>query len=102
MGTYQKDRHRPVDREAVGLPVRPFLYSVDQIATLLSLTPKAVYDRYLFYEGRSTGVPPRDLLRAVNIAPVDTTPEWRVAERELIRWMKVKGFRYYEPGSFTH
>ena len=100
MGNYQQD-DKPLPPDVVGLPVRPFLYTVEQLSTILSLDPKAITRTYLFFEGRSTGVPPRDLIRAVNIAPAGKKPEWRVVERELIRWMRVKGFRYYEAGWFT-
>lgn len=101
MAAYQNG-DKPLDPDVVGLPVRPFLYTVDQIGGLLSVPPRTVLESYLFFEGRSTGVCPRTLLRAVNIAPKGERPAWRVAERELIRWMRVKGFRYYEAGWITH
>jgi hypothetical protein len=88
----------PRQNEAVGLPYRPFLYTVDQIAVLLDLDPKTVLANYLYFEGRSIGSRHKDLMVARNIAPRDQKPEWRVAERELVRWMRFKGFRYYERG----
>lgn len=91
-----------MDPDSIGLPIRPFLYTVDQIATLLSVEPRAVLEKYLFFEGRSTGVCPRDMLHAVNISPKGDKPDWRVAERDLIRWFRVKGFRYYDHGFVTH
>lgn len=88
----------PKDRDAIGLPIRTFLYTVDQIGVLLALEPKVVLRTYLFFEGRSTGACPKDKMKSVNIAPQGEKPEWRVAERELVRWMRYKGFRYYETG----
>ncbi len=86
-----------LDAEAIGLPLRPFLYTLDQIGTMLVLDEKAVKKR-VHFEGRAPGVRPRDRLLARNISPVDLPPEWRVAERELVRWLKVMGFRLYERG----
>lgn len=84
--------------QPVSLPARMFLYTIDQIAALLSVQEQTVKTVYLYYEGRSTGVMPRDQLRAVNIAPAGQPPEWRVSERALKNWLKFKGFRFYERG----
>lgn len=88
----------PVNPERMGLPIRPILYTPDQIATFLSLTEKQVLSQYLYFEGRSTGARRMGLMVARNIAEPKTHPQWRVAERELIRWLKFKGFRLYETG----
>lgn len=82
----------------VGLPPKPFLYTLDQIAFLLDLSEQQVKRSYIHYEGRSVGVCPRTHMVARNIAPPGERLEWRVAERELIKWMRFKGFRYYERG----
>lgn len=83
----------------VGLPPRPFLYTIDQIATILNLTEFEVNRRYLYFEGRTVGAKTRDQMVARNIAPANSAPEWRIAELELVRWMRRKGFRYYDRGS---
>jgi hypothetical protein len=57
---------------------------------------------YVHLEGRTIGLPGRDQFIARNIAPDDKKPEWRVAEREFIRWLKRRGFKYYDRGSVTH
>lgn len=83
----------------VGIPPRPFLWTLDQIATILSLETAALQaSSYIYYEGRSIGLPSKQLMIARNIAPDDKKPEWRIAERELLRWMRVKGFKYYDTG----
>lgn len=82
----------------MGLPPRPFLYTIDQLSTVLSISVPALRRTYLFFENRSTGIRPPDRMLARNIAPADEKPEWRVAEGELIRWMRAKGFRYHERG----
>lgn len=91
----------PANPSALGLPAKVFLYTLDQIGTMLSLTPREVSARYVYFEGRSVGSRKMELMVARNIAPEDAPPEWRVAERELIRWMRHKGFRYYDRGAFS-
>lgn len=91
----------PAQRDKVGLPYRPFLYTIDQIAVILNEDEKRI-PRHVHYEGRSIGAASRQHMVARNIAPVDEKPDWRVAERELIRWMKMKGFKYYERGVTSH
>lgn len=88
--------------EKVGLPARPFLYTLDQLSVLLNVDESRLRSSYVYFQGRSIGVPNRQLLLARNIAPPTLPPDWRVAERELIRWLKTKGYKYYERGSVTH
>lgn len=85
--------------EAVGLPMRPFLYTLDQIAVLLSMTEQNLRLRYIFFEGRSTGLRSVNEIRAYNIAPRHEKPDWRVSDTELMRWLRHKGFKLYERGS---
>ena len=80
----------------VGLPPRPFLYTIDQIATILNLTEFEVNKTYIYFERRSVGTKTREQMLARNIAPRDKTPDWRVAEMELVRWMRFRGFRFYD------
>jgi len=84
---------------SVGLPMRPFLYTLDQISSLLVVERSELKLHYIFYDGRSTGFPSRQLITARNIAPPDQPPDWRVAEKELVRWMRFKGFKYYDRAS---
>lgn len=82
--------------ERVGLPVRPFLYSLDQIANLIAVDVTRLKQVYIYFYGRTTGAKRADFLEARNIAPNGVTPEWRVAENELVRWMRNVGFRVHE------
>lgn len=86
----------PSEAGKIGVPPRPFLYTVDQLGVMLELSTKRIMSGYLYFEGRSVGVRRKDLMVARNIAPANEKPEWRVAEREFVRWMKVKGFRFYD------
>ena len=88
-----------MDKRDIGLPVREFMYTIDQIAYMMGTTEAYVKRSLLFYEGRSVGVCPKDKLLAVDISPDDATKaEWRIAERHLKRWMRYKGWKFYERG----
>ena len=89
------------DKTKVGLPPRPFLYTIDQISVLLDLPEKTLHTQYVYHEGRDIGIIHPHHMRGRNIAPPDEKPDWRVAEAELIRWMKRKGFKYYDRGVVT-
>lgn len=83
-------------RDQVNLPPRPFLYTLDQLVTLLSYSDINALKRaeILFFMGRQPGRGTPDEIRVHNIAPPDKQPDWRCEEKELIRWMKRKGFSY--------
>lgn len=84
--------------KSVGLPVRNFMYTPDQIAFLLEVEERQIKQHYLHYEGRSVGVCPKDKMKARNIAPEGMKPEWRVLDIDFVRWMRFKGFKVYERG----
>lgn len=92
----------PVRGDKIGLPPRVFLYTLDQIAVMLDVSEVQLGRAYIFFEGRSIGRRQVSLMTARNIAPADDKPDWRVAEREFVRWMKVKGFRYYDRGAVSN
>lgn len=92
----------PSEAPKIGLPVRVFLYTIDQIAVLVDLEQKTLEKHHIYFEGRSIGSRRRDLMIARNIAPAHEKPDWRIAERELVRWLKFKGFRYYEFGAVSN
>lgn len=75
----------------IRLPVRPFFFTVDQVATLTALTTAQV-NRMMFRTGRTAGLPPPDMVKAVNLAPPDAPDEWRIEEKELLRWLRHRGF----------
>lgn len=88
--------------DKIGLPPRPFLYTLDQLSVLLDVPETTLKNQYVHFEGRSIGVASRRQLLARNIAPDNQKPDWRVVERELIRWFKAMGYKYYDRGSVTH
>ena len=75
-------------REKFELPTRLFFYTFDQIADQLMLPS---LDKLVHYDGRTPGACPRDKMIARNISPEGETPDWRIEEKEFIRWMVVKG-----------
>lgn len=89
MGDFVPER----EAEKIGLPPRIFLYTLDQIAFLIEVELPRLKRAYIFYEGRSVGVPSREKIPARNIAPKGETPDWRVSEAVFIRWLKFKGYK---------
>lgn len=79
----------------VGLPTKPFLYTLDQVAGLISVTEKTLKLQHVFFMGKDTGVPPTDRMKALNIRN-DTDPDWRISEKEFVRWLNHQGFHLYE------
>jgi hypothetical protein len=61
---------------------------MDQVAGLLALTQPELENNYIYFWGRSEGsyLANGDRLKAVNIAPKDRQPEWRVSEADLVDW----------------
>lgn len=80
----------------LGLPIRPFLYTLDQISDLIVVGLKPLRANYIFFDGVSTGTRGKDRMLAINIAAEGRNPDWRVAEEELKRWLRHKGFRVYD------
>jgi hypothetical protein len=78
--------------------MRPFLYTLDQIATLLQVPEATVRKEYIHYDGWSVGAHRQGMLAARNIAPEGKPTEWRVSDRELARWMAKRGFKVYLRG----
>lgn len=74
------------------------MFTLDQIADMLAIKVATLEVGYVWFDGRSGGLPSRDEIIARNIAPPDAPPEWRVAENDFIRWLKKKGFRFHDRG----
>lgn len=86
---------------SVGLPPRVFMYTIDQLSVLTQITEQQLHALHLFHEGRDVGVRKPHQMVTRNIAPPDERPDWRVVEKEFVRWMKLKGFKYYDRGYVT-
>lgn len=85
-----QQRRIPID-----LPPKPFLYTIDQVATLISVPMNGI-KKHLFYRGVDTGRSPGHLMRAIDISnPEDAFHDWRVEEAELVRWMRKRGVSTY-------
>lgn len=83
--------------DRMGLPPRVFLYTLDQIATMVSMELPALKAGHIFFDGRQVGKKPATKMRAQDISgPEATTPDWRVTEDEFIKWLKFRGFRIYD------
>jgi hypothetical protein len=87
--------------DVFGLPMRVFLYTLDQIATMLQVPVKSVRESYIHFEERSIGFRPHSKMSARNIAPDGEKPEWRVTEKELVRWLRYRRFKVYNRQTIT-
>lgn len=85
-------------RDEIGLPTRTFFFTLDQISTMLEVKLPALKRSLVHYEHRSVGARKKDMLLAINIAPLNEKPDWRVSEVEFLRWCKYKGIKFYERG----
>jgi len=92
----------PPGGEKIGLPTRVFLFTLDQISVMIDIDEASIKAQYVYFEGRSIGSRSKHLMVARNIAPPDAKAEWRVAEREFVRWLRHKGFRHYERGAVSN
>lgn len=89
------------ERERIGLPFRPFLYTLDQIATMLNVSLTTFKNTYVHYEGVSIGFREHGKMWARDIAPEGERPDWRIAENEFIRWCRFKHFKVYTRTSMS-
>jgi hypothetical protein len=80
------------DKATVTLPGHDFLYTLDQIALILGVEEKSLKDQKVYFTGRMPDAHHRDRMMAVNIANPESHPDWRVSEREFVRWLGRKGF----------
>ena len=82
-------------RQAVGLPPHPFLYTVDQIADMLQRNKTTIIPN-LHFSGVTPGKCPEGKMLCANLAGSGEGADWRVADSELIRWLRHKGFKVYD------
>lgn len=92
----------PIGAKKVGLPPRPFLYTMDQISVMTDLSERALAQQHIYFEGRDIGVrkPHQMIARNLNQGQPLEKPDWRILDKEFIRWMRAKGYKYYETGGF--
>jgi hypothetical protein len=83
-------------RHIVYSPPRVFLYTIDQISSMLNVEEPEVRAKYLYYVGSDIGVPAKHKMLAINIAPEGGEAEWRVQDSSFIKWMRRNGFVNYD------
>jgi len=79
--------------EKVGLPALAFMFTIDQIASMLNVSEDTVRLVYLYYQGRTSGLKKKHHMMAINIAPDGENASWRVSLEEYRRWLSRMGFR---------
>lgn len=82
-------------REQFNMPLRVFMYTLDQVSLMTNINLQNLKDNHLHYAQRSIGPRPLGKMLARNIAVDGDKPDWRIAEQEFIRWLRYKGFRIY-------
>lgn len=88
------DKPRIPRRQKADLPTRAFLYTIDQLSTMLSITEPEL-EKHLFREGQDYGRRDERLMVARNISRPGQPSDWRVSEEELIRWGQRIGYAFY-------
>ncbi|ADD80839.1 gp053 [Rhodococcus phage ReqiDocB7] len=81
--------------DAIELPLKTFMYTVDQIAYMFDISEKHLREKILFYVGREMKKQDPMMLRAINIRGLNEAAEWRVTEEELIRWCRKRKVNFY-------
>lgn len=89
------------ERDRIGIPVRVFFYTPDQIATMLELEVDYVKNSLLFYEGRQPGLCPKSKMRAINVAKEGDVPQWRISENTFLGYLRSRGVKFYNRGYMT-
>lgn len=90
-------------RSDIEMPVRIFLYRLDQVAFMLDMPEATLRAKHLYLVGRTAGRRNPHYLVARNVAPPDAVKkDWRIAENELVRWMRVKGFTFARNNELTN
>ena len=81
--------------EQIPLPLKTFMYTIDQISVMLDMTEQMLRRKVLFYVGREMQKQDPMKMRAINISGIDEKAEWRVSEEELVRWCRKRKVRFY-------
>lgn len=86
------------ESRAVGIPFKVFLYTLEQVADMLAVDVKSFSARYVHYDNRTPGRKKSDTFMARDISPLGEKPDWRIADNEVLRWFKSKGYKLVERG----
>jgi imidazolonepropionase-like amidohydrolase len=86
------------EQKETGIPLRVFLYTLDQISVMVEIPVATLEKSYIYFEGRTIATFRPEKMRARNISAREDIPEWRVADKEVIRWLKNRGFKVIERG----
>lgn len=89
----------PRNKGRIAIPARAFTWTIDQIATMMAMDEAELRTAYLYFEGRSTGTQSGRMI-ARNIAQDDQPPNWRILHEHFVKWLRLKGYKYYDEGGF--
>ena len=80
----------------IELPLREFLYTLDQLALILNVTENALAVQYLYFEGVSAGTRV-GRMSARDISQDPKQRDWRVAESSFRLFCSRRGWTVVEP-----
>jgi len=82
---------QPGTGQTITLPSNPFFYTLDQIALMMDWTDQKLKLRCHFV-GRTSGKVIPEKMEVLNMADRGRNPDWRISEREFIRWLSFHGY----------
>lgn len=85
-----------VARARIVMPLREFLFTLDQIAAMLNINEADLARHYLYFDGVSTGSR-QGRMRARDICPDGNRRDWRVGESQFRAFLRARGFVVAEP-----
>ena len=83
----------------VFMPTLTFLFTLDQIASMLGMSEHDLHYKHIWFLQRSTGRKYRHQMVARNIAADTDKPDWRVSHQDFVRWLNANGFEIKWPAT---
>lgn len=80
----------------IELPLREFLYTLDQLALILNISQNMLATQYVYFEGVSAGTR-TGRMSARDISQDPGRRDWRVAESSFRAFLRRRGWTVVEP-----
>jgi hypothetical protein len=88
------------ERGRIGLPPLLFLFTLEQICSMIQVDMTSLMRNHLWYTGVTPGMPMRRQMRAVNVGE-HKEPIWRVSQRDFVSWAKRQGFKVSDYANYS-
>lgn len=80
----------------VELPLREFLFTLDQLALILNIAERTLTAQYIYFDGVSAGTMTGRMI-ARDISQDPNQRDWRVAESSFRSFCRKRGWTVVEP-----